>query len=61
MELKTLHAELKSVAPLTCLLFVYWELTRDLFFLKNCFPIVSELFFGKEYAVKPMTCKHKVQ
>jgi hypothetical protein len=51
---------LKSAASLTCLLFVYWELTRDLFFLKNCVPIVSELFFGKEYAVKPMTWKHKV-
>jgi len=46
---------------LTCLLLVYWELTRDLFFLKNCFPIVSELFFGKEYAVKPMTYKYKMQ
>lgn len=35
---------------------MYCELTRDLFFLKNGFPIVSEPLFGSEYAVKPMTC-----
>lgn len=39
----------------TCLLFVYCELTSDLFFLKNSLPVESMHDFGNEYAVKPIT------
>lgn len=39
----------------TCLLFVYCELTSDLFFLKKSLPVESIHAFGNEYDVKPIT------